>query len=82
MRPRCDVHEVLFVLGIERVRAGEERLGGPAWDAFALGNNGFPVQNFYIQETVKDAAGVVTVKTIATALKAAVDPYAAKCAMK
>ena len=49
---------------------------------FKFGTNNFPVQNFYIQETVKDAAGVVTVKTIDTAVKAAIDPYAAKCAMK
>ncbi|HTR86676.1 MAG TPA: ABC transporter substrate-binding protein [Reyranella sp.] len=49
---------------------------------FKFGNNNFPIQNFYIQETVKDPQGMMTVKTIATAQTAAVDPYAAKCPMK
>src|SRR5580698_5545066 len=49
---------------------------------FKFGKNNFPIENFYIQETVKDAAGMMTVKTIATAVKDAVDPYAAKCSMK
>ena len=47
-----------------------------------FGNNNFPIENFYIQEAVKDAAGMMTVKTIATAVTAGVDPYAAKCSMK
>jgi len=49
---------------------------------FKFGNNNFPIQSFYIQETVKDPQGLLTVKTIATAMTAAVDPYAAKCPMK
>ncbi|OYY42635.1 MAG: ABC transporter substrate-binding protein [Rhodospirillales bacterium 24-66-33] len=49
---------------------------------FKFGNNNFPIENFYIQETVKDPQGMVTVKTIATAVKDAVDPFAAKCPMK
>jgi len=49
---------------------------------FKFGNNNFPIENFYIQETVKDAQGMMTVKTIATAVKDAVDPFAAKCPMK
>jgi branched-chain amino acid transport system substrate-binding protein len=49
---------------------------------FKFGANQFPIENFYIQETVKDPQGLMTVKTIATAVKDAVDPYAAKCAMK
>jgi branched-chain amino acid transport system substrate-binding protein len=49
---------------------------------FKYGNNNFPIQNFYIQETVKDPQGMMTVKTIATAVKDAVDPFAAKCPMK
>jgi len=49
---------------------------------FKFGNNNFPIQNFYIQETVKDTQGMMTVKTIATAVKDAVDPYHDKCSMK
>ena len=49
---------------------------------FKFGNNQFPIENFYIQEAVKDPQGMMTVKTIATAVKAAVDPFAAKCPMK
>jgi len=43
---------------------------------FKFGTNNFPIENFYIQETVKDSAGMMTVKTIDTAVKAAIDPYA------
>jgi branched-chain amino acid transport system substrate-binding protein len=49
---------------------------------FKFGNNNFPIQSFYIQETVKDPQGLLTVKTVATATTAAVDPFAAKCPMK
>jgi len=49
---------------------------------FKFGNNNFPIQNFYIQDTVKDASGMLTLKTVATAVTAAVDPYAANCPMK
>jgi len=49
---------------------------------FKFNTNQFPIQNFYIQETVKDPQGMMTVKTIATAVTAAKDPYFEKCAMK
>ena len=49
---------------------------------FKFNTNQFPIQNFYIQETVKDPAGMMTVKTIATAVKDAKDPYYEKCPMK
>ncbi len=49
---------------------------------FAFNTNQFPIQNFYIQETVKDADGAFTLKTVATALTAHKDSYAAKCPMK
>ena len=49
---------------------------------FRYNTNQFPIQSFYIQETVKDAAGMMTVKTIATAVKDAKDPYFEKCPMK
>ena len=49
---------------------------------FKYNTNQFPIQNFYIQETVKDPQGMMTVKTIATAVKDAKDPYYEKCPMK
>ncbi len=49
---------------------------------FKYNTNNFPIQNFYIQEAVKDPQGVMTVKTIATAVKDAKDPYYEKCPMK
>src|SRR5579883_51856 len=49
---------------------------------FKFNTNHFPIQNFYIQETVKDPDGKMTVKTIATAITAGKDPYYQKCAMK
>lgn len=50
--------------------------------AFAFNNNNFPIQNFYIQETVKDSDGNFTLKTVATAMTAAKDPHHTKCPMK
>jgi branched-chain amino acid transport system substrate-binding protein len=49
---------------------------------FKYNTNNFPIQNFYIQETVKDPQGVMTVKTIATAVKDGKDSYYEKCPMK
>lgn len=49
---------------------------------FKYNTNNFPIENFYIQEAVKDPQGMMTVKTIATAVKDAKDPYYEKCPMK
>jgi len=49
---------------------------------FTYNTNQFPIQNFYIQEAVKDPEGMMTVKTIATAVKDGKDPYYEKCPMK
>ena len=49
---------------------------------FKFNTNQFPIQNFYIQEAVKDPEGKMTVKTIATAMKDAKDPFFEKCPMK
>jgi branched-chain amino acid transport system substrate-binding protein len=49
---------------------------------FKFNTNQFPIQNFYIQETVKDPQGMMTVKTIATAVTAGKDSYYEKCSMK
>jgi branched-chain amino acid transport system substrate-binding protein len=49
---------------------------------FKYNTNQFPIQNFYIQEAVKDPEGMMTVKTIATAVKDGKDSYYEKCPMK
>jgi branched-chain amino acid transport system substrate-binding protein len=49
---------------------------------FTYNTNQFPIQNFYIQEAVKDPQGMMSVKTIATAVKDGKDPYYEKCPMK
>jgi branched-chain amino acid transport system substrate-binding protein len=49
---------------------------------FKFNNNNFPIQDLHIFETVKDAQGRYTLKTIATPLKADEDAYHEKCAMK
>src|SRR5262245_6172080 len=49
---------------------------------YKYGNNHFPIQNFYLQEAVKDADGSYTLKTTAVALKDHQDRYHEKCGMK
>ncbi len=49
---------------------------------YRYGNNHFPIQNFYLQDTVLDAEGNYTLKTVSTVLKDHQDSYAAKCPMK
>lgn len=49
---------------------------------FKFGNNQFPIQNFYIQEAVKDSDGVFTLKTVETAVKDDQDKKAVNCPMK
>jgi len=49
---------------------------------FAFNNNNFPIQNFYIQDVVKDADGMLTLKTVATAFTKVKDPYGGECPMK
>ena len=46
---------------------------------YKFGVNGFPVQDFHVFEVAKDAAGRVSLKTIATPLKAHQDAYAGEC---
>ena len=45
------------------------------------GNNQFPIQNFYLQEAVKDADGEYTLRTVATIIKDDQDRYttSARC---
>jgi len=49
---------------------------------FKYGNNHFPIQNFYLQDVVKDAEGNLTLKTVATIVKDSQDQFHDKCAMK
>ncbi len=49
---------------------------------YKLGNNHFPIQNFYLQDAVKDAEGNLTLKTVATIVKDSQDKHHGKCPMK
>ncbi len=49
---------------------------------YKYGNNHFPIQNFYLQETVKNADGTFGLKTVATIVKDSQDRYHDKCPMK
>ena len=48
---------------------------------YRSGNNHFPIQNFYLQDAVKEADGTYSLKTVATALKDHQDRYHARCPM-
>ena len=49
---------------------------------FKYGNNHFPIQNFYLQDVVKDADGQLSLKTVATIVKDDQDRFHDKCSMK
>jgi branched-chain amino acid transport system substrate-binding protein len=50
--------------------------------AFKYGNNHIPIQNFYLQDVVKDADGGMSLKTVATIVKDDQDRFHDKCPMK
>jgi branched-chain amino acid transport system substrate-binding protein len=50
--------------------------------AFKYGNNHIPIQNFYLQDVVKDADGQLALKTVATIVKDDQDRFHDKCPMK
>jgi branched-chain amino acid transport system substrate-binding protein len=50
--------------------------------AFRYGNNHIPIQDFYLQDVVKDADGTLSLKTVATVVKDNQDRYHDKCPMK
>ena len=50
--------------------------------AFKYGNNHIPIQNFYLQDVVKDADGQLSLKTVATIVKDDQDRFHDKCPMK
>jgi branched-chain amino acid transport system substrate-binding protein len=49
---------------------------------FKFGNNHVPIQNFYLQDVVKDAKGEFVLKTVATIVKDSQDNFHDKCSMK
>jgi branched-chain amino acid transport system substrate-binding protein len=49
---------------------------------FKYGNNHIPIQNFYLQDVVKDAEGSLSLKTMATIVKDDQDRFHDKCSMK
>jgi branched-chain amino acid transport system substrate-binding protein len=49
---------------------------------YKYGNNHFPIQNFYLQDVVKDAQGNLTLKTVETIVKDSQDNFHTKCPMK
>jgi branched-chain amino acid transport system substrate-binding protein len=62
----------------EMETADFKSLRGP----FKFGNNHIPIQNFYLQDVVKDADGALSLKTVATIVKDNQDRFHDKCAMK
>jgi len=62
----------------EMVKANFNSLRGP----FKYGNNHIPIQNFYLQDVVKDADGTLSLKTVATIVKDDQDRFHDKCPMK
>jgi branched-chain amino acid transport system substrate-binding protein len=49
---------------------------------FKFGNNHIPIQNFYLQDVVKDDKGDFVLKTVATIVKDNQDAFHTKCPMK
>ena len=62
----------------EMEKANFKSLRGP----FKYGNNHIPIQNFYLQDVVKGADGVLSLKTVATIVKDDQDRFHDKCPMK
>ena len=62
----------------EMEKANFKSLRGP----FKYGNNHIPIQNFYLQDVVKDADGTLSLKTVATIVKDSQDRFHGKCPMK
>ncbi len=50
--------------------------------SYQFAANGFPIQDFHVFEVAKDSGGRVSLKTVATPLKAHRDAYVGECAAK
>src|ERR1700751_2707 len=62
----------------EMEKANFKSVRGP----FKFGKNHIPIQNFYLQDVVKDAEGQLVLKTVATIVKDDQDRFHDKCPMK
>jgi len=62
----------------EMRRANYDSVRGP----YKYGNNHFPIQDFYLHETVKNADGTYRLRTVATIVKGSQDRFHDKCPMK
>jgi len=62
----------------EMEKANFKSLRGP----FKYGSNHIPIQNFYLQDVVKEADGQLALKTVATIVKDDQDRFHDKCPMK
>jgi branched-chain amino acid transport system substrate-binding protein len=62
----------------EMEKADFKSLRGP----YKYGNNHIPIQNFYLQDVVKDADGTLALKTVSTIVKDNQDRFHDKCPMK
>jgi branched-chain amino acid transport system substrate-binding protein len=62
----------------EMRKANYKSVRGP----YKYGNNHFPIQNFYLQDVVKDSEGNLTLKTVATIVKDSQDKFHNRCSMK
>jgi branched-chain amino acid transport system substrate-binding protein len=62
----------------EMEKANFKSLRGP----FKYGNNHVPIQNFYLQDVVKDTDGALSLKTVATIVDDSQDRFHDKCPMK
>ena len=62
----------------EMRKANYKSVRGP----YRYGNNHFPIQNFYLQDVVKNAQGELVLKTVATIVKDSQDKHHQKCPMK
>jgi branched-chain amino acid transport system substrate-binding protein len=50
--------------------------------AFKFGNNHIPIQDFYLQDVVRDADGTLSLKTVVAVVKDDQDRFHDKCPMK
>jgi branched-chain amino acid transport system substrate-binding protein len=49
---------------------------------YRYGNNHIPIQNFYLQDVVRDSEGNLTLKTVATIVENSQDRFSRECPMK
>jgi branched-chain amino acid transport system substrate-binding protein len=66
------------VMRAEMRKANYKSVRGP----YKYSNNHFPIQNFYLQDVVKDAEGNLTLKTVATIVKDSQDKFHSRCSMR